>query len=156
MRNQMAVATRVGTIAPAFALIRESFKKTPSGFRFGVDEGMAFSFGASSLMTNSVRKEIWPRSNKKERGHRRKKMPMDAEWGHGRAEAAAHGCQMNGMAHNGPWGGHLVYYQSRLSQEERLSGMQMTPVNSRLFVGRIDSACDQVVRATRPLPLYAL
>ena len=30
------------------------------------------------------------------------------------------------------WGNHLPHYQSRLSQLERVCGVQMTPVNSYL------------------------
>ena len=65
----------------SICLDSRELQKTPGGFRFWVDEGMAFSFGASSSMTNSVRKEIWPRSNEKEGVDRRKKMPMVAHEG---------------------------------------------------------------------------
>ena len=49
---------------------------------------MRFRFWASSIDNECPAKGNLTQIGEEERGHRRKKNPMDAKWGHGRAEAA--------------------------------------------------------------------
>jgi hypothetical protein len=96
-----------------------------------------------------VRKEIWPRSNEKERGHRRKKMPMDAEWGHGRVAAAAHGCWWHAPRRGL---GGITYYTIRAASHN-LNEPLACKWRLSLTICRIDSAPDRAGHATRQVHL---
>ena len=58
---------------------------------------MRFRFWASSIDNECPAKGNLTQIGEEERGHRRKKNPMDAKWGHGRAEAAAGGTTPGGL-----------------------------------------------------------
>ena len=58
---------------------------------------MRFHFWTSSMHNECSAKGNMTQVGKEDRGHRRKKNPMDAKWGHGRAEAAAGGTTPGGL-----------------------------------------------------------